>query len=403
MAGSEGTASGVKSESLRSALGAIGLFSSVFFLNFVGRVIISPLMPAVQKDLTLDHSQAGGLFLFISLGYCATLLASGWVTALVTHRRAIFFSAVAVGVALIGSAAGQGLWSLRISLFVIGAAGGLYLPSAIATITTLLEPKDWGKGLGVHELAPNLSFSAAPLLAGLFLNWFTWREVLVGLGVAGLVLAVVFARWGRGGDFKSHRPDVANLGQVIRRPGFWPMCALFCLGVGSSMGVFSMLPLYMVTEQGWSTQEANYLVGLTRVSGLFMGFMGGWFSDRLGPAKALAYIMGSTGVLTIILGLTQGWLLIVLAFAQPAMAVCFFAPAFAAIGRYFLAEDRSLAVSLIVGVAIAVGGGLLPAFTGHLAKAGYFGLGFTIIGALIFSGLLAIIFLPRQAKESPAE
>lgn len=392
-------------ESLGSAVGAIGLLTAVFFINFIARVIFSPLMPAMQADLKISHSQAGSLFLFISLGYCLTLILSGLITSRITHRWAIIVSALSVGLVLLATGATTGIWGLRLGLLLVGASGGLYLPSAIATITTMLNPRDWGKGLGVHELAPNLAFAGAPLLAGLLFNWMGWREILVTLGVAGLLLAGLFAKMGRGGRFKGQTPDHQAMAGLLSSRPFWIMAILFSLGAGASLGVFAMLPLYLVSDHGHTTQSANFLVGLTRVSGLFMGFVGGWWADRLGARRALMYIMGCTGALTLVLGLSSGPWLMVLVFLQPAVAVCFFAPAFSAISQIFQPRLRNLAVSLIVSVGIVIGGGLLPAITGHLAEAGYFGMGFSLCGVLVLAALLPLAFLriaPDAADGPPA-
>ena len=394
MSDGDGKMGGDRSQSLGSAVGAIGLLTAVFFVNFIARVIFSPLMPAMQAELGLTHGQAGSLFLYISVGYCVTLLASGLVTARLTHRWTIIVSAVGVGLALLVTGVSTGIWSLRLGLLLVGAAGGLYLPSAIASITTMLAAGDWGKGLGIHELAPNLAFMAAPLLTGVLSAWLDWRQVLLALGTAGLLLAAFYARAGRGGEFCGRLPDHRAIAGLLSERSFWIMCILFSLGVGASIGVFSMLPLYLVHQHGYSQQGANFLVAMTRVSGLFMGFVGGLTADRLGARRALGYFMAATGVLTLGLGFARGSWLMALIFLQPAVAVCFFAPAFTAISQLFAPGVRNLAVSLVVSVAIVVGGGLLPALTGYLAEMDYFGLGFALAGVLELAALLPLAALP---------
>ena len=78
-----------------------------------------------------------------------------------------------------------GPWTMRCGFFALGFACGLYMPSAIATITSLIDRQHWGKAIAVHELAPNLAFFSAPFIAELFLTWLTWRAAL---GAAALAL-----------------------------------------------------------------------------------------------------------------------------------------------------------------------------------------------------------------------
>ena len=84
------------------------------------------------------------------------------------------------------------LWAMRMGLFILGFAAGLYIPSAIATITSLIARPHWGKAIAVHELAPNLAFFAGPFVAELFLDWSTWRvaRVLWGLPRLSRVLRI---------------------------------------------------------------------------------------------------------------------------------------------------------------------------------------------------------------------
>ncbi len=87
---------------------------------------------------------------------------------------------------------------LQVSLVMLGLAGGFYLPSGIASLTGLVNQKDWGKVLGFHQLAPNLAYILAPLLAELVLTWHSWRMVLIIYGIASIGLALSYIKWGQG-------------------------------------------------------------------------------------------------------------------------------------------------------------------------------------------------------------
>jgi len=41
-------------------------------------------------------------------------------------------------------------------LFMLGVAAGLHMPSAMATITAMVNRQEWGKALAVHQTAPPL-------------------------------------------------------------------------------------------------------------------------------------------------------------------------------------------------------------------------------------------------------
>ncbi|MEW5913339.1 MAG: MFS transporter [Thermodesulfobacteriota bacterium] len=370
----------------RQWLGPQLLFTGIFFINFISRVAIAPLLPGMEADLSLTHAQAGSLFLFISLGYFVAIAGSGLVSQRLGHRGTVLLSALAVGAVMLALPLAPRRWGLTAGAVALGLASGLYLPSGLASLTSLVRPADWGKAMAVHELAPNLGFVAAPLLAELLQRSLGWRGVLGLLGGGALVLGLAFARWGRGGRFPGQAPSPSAVAALARRPQLWLMVALFSLGIGSSLGVFTMLPLYLTLERGWPAEQANLLLSLSRVSGLFMAFVAGWAYDRLGARRTLAMVLTAGGLATACLGLaTQGWLTAAL-FLQPALAVCFFPAGFAVLSAAVPPEQRGLAVSLCSPPAFVLGGGALPALIGLLSEHYSFGLGIAVVGGLILAG-----------------
>ncbi|MHC4459548.1 MAG: MFS transporter, partial [Planctomycetota bacterium] len=266
------------SDSFSAQLKPLLVLTSIFGVNFAARIIYAPLMPEIEKDLNISHAEAGSLFLLISIGYFISLTGSGWLAARLTHRKTITLSSMALGLALIGTAFSNSLWTIRLSLLILGMAAGLYLPSGIATLMEIINARHWGKAIAVHELAPNLAFVASPLLSELVLVWFSWQTAVVWFGIAALLMGVVFARFGNGGDFPGVAPSFESFKPFFREPAFWLMLFLFGLGICGTLGTYTMLPLYLVNDHGIERNFANSLVALSRISGLGMAFVGGWLT-----------------------------------------------------------------------------------------------------------------------------
>jgi NNP family nitrate/nitrite transporter-like MFS transporter len=360
----------------------------MFFLNFVGRVVFAPLLPAVVEDLGIPHAQAGGLFLFISAGYCAGLLGSGLVSSRLGHRHTVAASAAGAGAALLGVALAGDLAGIRAGLFALGGAAGLYLPSGIATLTSLVRPTAQGRALAVHEMAPNVGFVTAPLLAEAFLYRLPWRAAPGVLGAIALLAALAFLWRGRGGGFRGEVPSPRTVRLLAREPSFWLLMALFALGIGASMGIYAVLPLYLVAERGLEREWVNALVAVSRLLGLVGAFGAGWASDRLGPVGALRGVFLATGALTVLLGILPGTWVSAAVLLQPLAAVCFFPPAFAALSRLGPPAVRNVAVSLTVPVAFLLGGGAVPAAIAWSGGAGSFAAGMVGFGLLALSASL---------------
>jgi len=384
----------------RSFLGPILFLTGIFFLNFVSRIIFAPLLPSIQEDLGLIHVEAASLFLFISMGYSVSLLGSGFVSRRLQHRKTIAFSAATVGLSLIGIALSDGIWTIRGGLLLLGLASGLYLPSGIAVLTSLVNVKHWGKAIATHELAPNLSFIVAPLLAECVMLWFSWRSVLVFLGICSISMGVLFSLFGKGADFPGEAPNFLSLKILFSQKPFWIMMILFSFGLCATLGIYTMLPLFLVAQHGLKRNWANTLVALSRISGLFMAFLAGWATDRVGPGLTMSVVFLIAGLATVFLGTTTGSWLVAMVFFQPVVAGCFFPPGFAALSSIGPPNARNIAVAFTVPIAILVGGGAIPLGIGMMGDAGLFPLGVSLAGGLIFSGaLLALCYKPGGVKK----
>ncbi len=374
-------------------MGPLLFLTTIFFLNFISRIILAPLMPAIEKDLGMSHGEAGSLFLLISAGYFTSLLGSGFVSSRLLHKRTIIVSATAVGLALFGIAFTNSLWGTRMVLFLLGLATGLYLPSGIATLTALISPRHWGKAIAIHELAPNLGFVAAPLVSEALLTWFSWRGVLMFLGGMSVVMGIAFARFGRGGEFPGESLNFSSSKTLFSEPAFWIMIFLFSLAIGGTLGVYTMLPLYLITEHGINRNWANTLIAISRIPGIGMAFVAGWASDRLGPRRTMGMAFLLTGFMTILLGATPGPIVVTIVFLQSIIAVCFFPPGFAALSSIGPPGARNIAVSLTFPCAFMLGGGAIPIGIGIMGDTGSFSLGIAMTGGLILMGFILSLYL----------
>lgn len=373
-------------EPFRTGAGTIFLIAGLFLLNFLARFILAPLMPFLTQDLGITPAQAGSLFLLISSGFAIAQFASGLVSSRLNHRNTLMLSASAVGVVLLGLAFMKSLWAIRLALIVLGLASGLHIPSAFATITAMVRHEDWGKALGVHSSAPTLGLVLAPLLVAALVGLVPWRALIFFLGASSLLAGLAFRVLGKGGDFPGDAPKPSVLRRIIGLPSFWFIIVLFVMGLAGSVGIFTILPLYLVAEQGMDNTFANTVLGLAQISGFLAAFGGGWFADRVGPKTAMSVLLVTGGVANIFLGvLSGGWLILALV-VQPALTGSFFPGAFSALSRIVPSNLRGVLVSVAVPVAFLTGVGVFPALYGYLGQTRSFGLCLVLAGCLMLLG-----------------
>ena len=77
-------------------------------------------------------------------------------------------------------------------------------------------------------------------------------------------------------------PNFGLVGSIIKKPTFWSLCALTTIACAIEIGIYNILPLFLVNEHGYELTSANYFMGLSRVPSLIMVLASGWITDRLG-------------------------------------------------------------------------------------------------------------------------
>jgi len=388
----------------RRVLPQLAFLSSLFLLNFLSRIIFSPLLPQIERELGFGHTVSGSFFLWISAGYFLSVLSSGFVSARITFKRTIVLSILAGGCALVILSHCQTMTGIRAALFGLGLASGLYLPAALATITRMVVPAYWGRGIAVHELAPNLGFIMAPLICGVMVQWSTWRHGIEVIGFGLIAMAVLYSLKGRGGRDRGTPPDLTVFRDFLAMPQFWLMILLFSLAICSTMGVYAMLPLQLVTGQGMDADSANRLLSLSRLGTIIMPIPAGWLGDRYGNRPVMVAVVLLAGLLTIPLGLLSGAPLLVAVFLQPLIAVCFFPSGFAVLSSLGGKKLGAAAVSLCIPLAFLLGGGVMPTLIGGIGDRFNLGIGFVAAGlAMAIAAALTAAILRLETRARATE
>jgi len=359
----------------------------LFYLNFVARILLSPLAPVMEMELGYSHTGTGNLFLMTSLGYFFGLFASGVISSRWTFTQTIQLSVSGFGLCLIGIAFSRNYWQIGVLVTVLGFMAGLYLPAGMAKLTELIPSAHWGIGLAVHELGPNFALCLVPLQVEILLHFFNWHQVLLsqGLLVLGIVSSYRFYA-GQGGS-RGIAPKLSTFQDFYRQKNFWKLVLLFGLGIGSTLGIYAMLPVYFI-DQGIERGLGNGMLAASRMLSIPVVLIGGWLTDRIGVRRSLRIILNAGGLLTALIGVLHGYWLFVPVFLQPLFAVCFFPPILKALALSVPAELRNQAVAYVVPIGFLLGAGVAPLVLGMLGDAGLFHFAFIALGCLMAVGSL---------------
>ncbi len=382
--------------SLPPAAAALLLLTGVFFVNFLARMVLGPLLLPISQGLGISLAGAAQSFVALSLGYATAVFGAGYLSSRIGHHRTICLCLVLLGGSLLALARTTSLEGLLFWVLIMGIGAGLYIPSGIASITAIVPPSGWSRAFAVHEMAPNLAFVLAPFVVQAASRFNNTALAFAWLGWASLVLALVYVWRGPRITQKGVAPHLETLQPLFCNPSLWAVTLLFIFTVGLEVGVYGTIPAYLVQDRGLSEATANTFLGASRLVSLFVLPWMGWVSDRLGLVRTLALCLGGLGLTTCVAGWGPLAVSLIVLTLQPLFAVCFFPVGFAVLALVTPRGSSDLSVSITVTCTSLLGSGVLPALLAALGERWGFAWAFTAMGG---GSLLASIWAMRHLQQ----
>jgi len=360
------------------------LFWSLWFLNFSTRTVLSPLLPIFEEKLHISHALAGSLFLFLAVGYTSSLLVSNWITPRIGFKKSIAVGFIVLIGALLALVFSSTYWGLGGVAFFLGFGGGLYLPCALPLLTSTIHPDRWGKAIAFHETAATSSILAIPLLAAAALRFLDWTVLVLALCGLCAVATIVFLI--RAPDLRPKDEGKSPFSRVLRRRDFWIMATLWSFAAAGGLGLYNLIPLFLVNEKGLPLDLANSLFGLSRIGGLVVTFLAGFLIDRIGVKRVLLISLLASGFSITGIALADSFPLLVTMLALQATFMPVFFPAgLVTISKLTTFSDRSAFAGATVAVGVVFGTGIAPTLLGTVADVWSFQAGMLVQGVLMMA------------------
>jgi MFS family permease len=235
-----------------------------------GRLVLSPLLPAVRADLGLSNAQAGFAFTMLWGLYALLQYPSGRLSDRLSRKTLLVagLGLSTVGFAALGLARSYAWFILGAA--VVGLGVGLYPTSARALLSDLFVERR-GQAFGLHTAAGDLGGLLAAGLGTLVLAVATWRWAYLPVVAAVAILAIALHHWSRE-PYELRRVELA-VGETGRRllgvPELRLLLAAYVMFAFSWQATTAFLPTFLLVEKGFSPAVANagfaafFLVGAT--------------------------------------------------------------------------------------------------------------------------------------------
>jgi MFS family permease len=357
------------------------LFWALWYFNFLSRIILSPLLPLIEDALAINHTMAGGLYFPFFLGSTLAVICAGFLSLRLGYKKIILFCFIILSVSFFLLSFGRTYHFFIVTLFFLGLGSGLYIPCAIPLLTAVIDREHWGKTISLHETAAGFAIMTVPFLTAFALHYMAWYSIF--LVMATITFAAIFLLLAFSPDPSPVSGKPSHLSDLLRRKDFWLMIMVFSTCGIASMGVFNIIPLFLVKEKGIQIGSANTLFGVSRVGGFLAMLLVGFILDRFNVKKLFLAIVFVTGISTIGIALVGNhYLLEVMLVTQATISVIFFPVGLVMISKVTTQRERAIFTGIAMGAAGIVGPGLSPLILGAVADVWSFAIGILGVGIL---------------------
>lgn len=366
----------------------IALLFVVNAFNYMDRVALAMLAPAIQGDLDLSDGQLGmltGFAFAVFYAVCAIPIARWADRGIRRDIIALALTTWSVMTALSGTA--QSFWHLFLARVGVGAGEAGGTPPAQSLLCDYVPLERRPLVLAINSFGLGAGMMVGMGLAGWLGEWIGWRWTFIALGVPGVAFA--FLVWftlreperGRLDAKHDDAEGVVSFGQTLRFlwhcRTYW-LLMLYAPQMGFALAaIMQWGPTFVVRVHGLDLSSVGVLLGIAMGMGTGVGLLvGGFVATKAAKRDVRWPLMIGVGATVALLPATLAAFLV----SSPvASVICIFlvllvhgvasAPVVATIYSVVRARMRATAGAISIFCQSVLGFGLGPFVVGVLSDA----------------------------------
>jgi len=317
-----------------------------------GQSLLAPMFPEIARRLGLSLAQVGGLPMMMGLSASLAQPLLGWLS-----DRRPRWCMVAIGPLIAAMVIGfvgyaESYWQLAALLFVAGIGIGAYHPQG----ATLARMAGRGSSLAMSAftVGGNVGFGLAPLMGGLYIEWFGLRHLYLA-ALPALVFAIVMAVafYSGPGLHATVRSGSRAMSDGPSQPrALAALTATVVVRSTVQIGITTFLP-FLILER--FPQQARGPLASISVSAFLLasaiaGPLGGHLADRFGRRNLMLWTF-LLAPAPLFLGMQQSGLALIPLLAFGAFILMLPHPGNVVMAQEFMPRSAGIAASLITGLA----------------------------------------------------
>ncbi len=387
----------------RNALRGVDLGTYGSFMLYSATMVATPmaLLP-MAEEFAIGYTGGGVIEFIRSFLVLIMLLFSGYAAARWGKIRLVSLGLLMISIGLLAYGGAQAYWMVLAAMSLIGLGGG-FVEGLINPLVQDLHPEDAPNRLNLANAFFSLGVVVTVLTAGeLLTGGASWRMIFFILGIAGLLLALLFTASGKNISLPKSNHSAFHIGQILKDKRFWLFGLAMFFG-GSLESAFTF----------WSASYIQvYFGALPRGGGVGTAlFAFGMAAGRIGTGR-LTRIMGLRTIILIssLLALAVGVLaffvdgigiFFLLLFTAGLSVACFW-PTIQAYAVQSMNVDSTL-LFIYLSCFGMPGIGLTPVIMGGIADQSGLQAGFIVVPIFALLLVLLMTFDPANSRLKAAE
>jgi len=367
-----------------------------WFMIYVDRTVLYPLIPIVKEEWKLTFSQSGLILSAYGALYVALQVPSGLLGDRYGLRKALWLGYLLGGSTLLlaGLAGSFDAFLLLIALHGLGV--GFFVPTAYAIAIRSLPQALRGTSSALMSSGVSVgSIVGLVAAAPLFLYFRDWRTPLIVLAVPTVLLAFAYRFCLE--EVEGSKVRAEKYWKIIADRDFFLLnVARFCIAYGH-WTIMVWGPTYLLTEKSIPFQSIGIVTSAYAIASIPAALILGKLSDRVGRRSLSIVVPLLFGLAALSLINAKGWEAIVatLVFCGAASSVAIYPVMLAWAAEIIEARGGSKGMGATMGtfnLSGVISGAITPVLTGYIADGTAslrVGFEFTVVLA-IAGGVVAI-------------
>lgn len=382
----------------------MGVLYFLWFLDFATRTVISPMFPAIQKELALSDSQLGMLTSIVLAMITVLALPLSYIIDRWRRGKLVSLMGIVWSLGSLFSGMSGNFAQLLTSRGTLGVGESAYASGGMSMISATIKKEHRGTVTGLWNTAIPLGIAFGMIAGGWIAVNYGWRTAFIALAIPGFILGIMAWFFP---DYKTRSVNIngqastgfiATIRELVKNKTLVFLYVSFALYTLYSQACVYWGPTLFNRYFNMDMAAAGMLSGSMTLLALIAGPLGGIMADRIARKNLrnkviLIFISIFLTLICNIIGFVCQ--IIPLLFAGSFFSVLFLAAQMTATQEIVPVYQRASSYGVYVVCQYLLGGLWGPWITGVISDASNLLNAFTIVTIIGMVGCMGYLLAAR--------